>query len=135
MYVLIQFHHQMAANRHPWSSACGCRNICPLEPDFMYVFVSNSKCIYHQEGECQCRHFVFQHDSDLKQRALLMKNYLQKTTLNVFDWPAQSPDLTPIENVGWTQGRVRTFCMGGRDGGRRFWKGTNENSKMNGHNK
>ena len=45
------------------------------------------------------RRFVFQHDNDPKHTSLLVKNYLQKTKVNVIDWPAQSPDLNPIENL------------------------------------
>ena len=44
-------------------------------------------------------HFVFQHDNDPKHTSLFVKNYLQKTKVNIIDWPAQSPDLNPIENL------------------------------------
>lgn len=30
---------------------------------------------------------------------MLVKNYLQKTRVNVTDWPAQSLELTPTENL------------------------------------
>lgn len=45
------------------------------------------------------RRFVFQHDNDPKHTSLLVKNYLQRSKVNVIDWPAQSPDLNPIENL------------------------------------
>lgn len=31
--------------------------------------------------------------------SLLVKNYLQKTKVNAIDWPTQSPDLNPTENL------------------------------------
>lgn len=45
------------------------------------------------------RRFVFQHDNDPKHTSHLVKNFLQKSKVNVIDWPAQSPDLNPIENL------------------------------------
>ncbi len=43
--------------------------------------------------------FVFQHDKDPKHTSFLVKNYLQMSKVNILDWPAQGPDLNPIENL------------------------------------
>lgn len=43
--------------------------------------------------------FVFQHDNDPKHTSKLVKEWLEQQKVNVMKWPAQSPDLYPIENL------------------------------------
>jgi hypothetical protein len=42
---------------------------------------------------------TFQHDNDPKHTAKSVKEYLNKQEYQVMLWPAQSPDLNPIENL------------------------------------
>ncbi|KAG1136242.1 hypothetical protein G6F38_012200 [Rhizopus arrhizus] len=42
---------------------------------------------------------IFQHDNDPKHTFKLVKEYLKQQSYNILEWPAQSPDLNPIENM------------------------------------
>jgi hypothetical protein len=41
----------------------------------------------------------FQQDNDPKYTSRLAKNFLQNNMLEVIDWPSNSPNLNPIENL------------------------------------
>ena len=43
--------------------------------------------------------FIFQHDNDPKHKAKSVQKYLENKSINVLDWPSQSTDLNPIENL------------------------------------
>jgi transposase len=57
--------------------------------------------------------FIFQQDNDPKHTSNVVKNYLSNAKFTVLDWPSQSPDLNPIENIwGLIKQKLRKRSVG-----------------------
>lgn len=64
----------------------------------MYVDIMEEIMLLYAEDSMPLK-WVFQQDNDPKHTSVLSKKWFVAHDIVVMDWPDQSPDLNPIENL------------------------------------
>lgn len=65
---------------------------------YMYKDILETVMLPYAEYEMPLR-WIFQHDNDPKHSSRVVKSWLAQNDVAVMQWPPQSPDLNPIENL------------------------------------
>ena len=65
---------------------------------FVYKDVMEDVMLPHAEWEMPLK-WIFQQDNDPKHASKVVKQWFKDKNITIMEWPAQSPDLNPIENL------------------------------------
>lgn len=86
-----------------WGCFSGCgvgpvRKIEGIMDQFQYKNILEETMIPYTDDHLPVT-WIFQHDNDPKHTARSVKSFLSEQRVTMLDWPANSPDLNPIENL------------------------------------
>jgi transposase len=72
--------------------------------------------LFASASEMGLNNFIFMQDNDPKHTSRLAKTFFSENNIEVLEWPAQSPDMNPIENLwGFIKEKVQELMPKNKD--------------------